>query len=197
MSAGKVCIGGFDLDSAQNIRLLTSTGYQQPDTCELGVGQLIKATFTLAKETVPPHTEDVRLVSHELLAHGVDVLEFLDNFPVVSGSITDTFDGYLSREGSSSLSIRENAIPHHSVCFWKADQPLFLDVNYRERYGKVKYTFGKYEQRVSMPFVGFQEALGVLPRGTLVRLSLARWWKPGDAAYADKRCQLQISGWYR
>lgn len=196
MSPGKVCIGGFDLDNRQNIRLLTSAGYQQPDTCELNVGQIIKATFARVREIVPPHSEDVRLVRHELLADGVEVTEFLANFPVVSGSIANTFDGCLSREGSGSLSVREDGVPHHSVCFWKADQALFLDEGYRERYGKTKYTYGKYEHRVSMPFVGFQEALSVIPRGTLVRLSLARWWKPSDAAYADRRCQLQISGWY-
>lgn len=197
MSPGKICIGGFDLDNNRNIRLLTSAGYQQPDTCELDVGQMIKATFTSARETTPPHTEDVRLMSYELLVDRVEVAQFLDNFPVVSGSMADTFDGCLSREGSGSLSIREGAIPQHSVCFWKTDQPLFLDEGYRDRYGKIKYTYGRYEHRVSVPFVGFQEALGVIPRGTLVRLSLARWWKPSDAAYADRRCQLQISGWYR
>lgn len=196
-SPGKVCIGGFDLNNERSIRLLTSAGYQQPDTCELDVGQMIKATFTPARETTAPHTEDVRLVSYELLADDLEVAQFLGNFPVVSGSIANTFGGCLSREGSGSLSIRESAIPHHSVCFWKIDQPLFLDEGYRERYGKLKYTYGRYEHRVSMPFVGFQEALGVIPRGTLVRLSLARWWKPSDAAYADRRCQLQISGWYR
>lgn len=105
MSPGKVCIGGFDLDNAQNIRLLTAAGYQQPDTCELDVGQLINATFVPTKNVVRPHTEDVRLVSYEAL-DAVKVLDFVEHFPVVKGAIASTFDGCLSREGSSSLSVR-------------------------------------------------------------------------------------------
>ena len=37
----------------------------------------------------------------------------------------------------------------------------------------------------------------VIPAGTLVRVSLARWWRPEDSEpNFEERCYLQLSGWY-
>ena len=45
-----------------------------------------------------------------------------------------------------------------------------------------------------MPYVGFEEAVETIPAGTLVRVSLARWWDTNGTT--EDRCSLQLSGWY-
>lgn len=50
---------------------------------------------------------------------------------------------------------------------------------------------------VRIPYVGFEPAVDLIPKGTLVRVSLARWWRPHDSPPdMEERCYLQLSGWY-
>ena len=37
--------------------------------------------------------------------------------------------------------------------------------------------------------------LPIIPKGKIIRLSLAKWWKPEDSDI-ELRCYLQLSGWY-
>lgn len=198
MSAGYVCIGAFDIDNSRNVRLLTSTGGQQPDQVPLNIGNVISATYVTEIAGVKaPHTEDVRLLDFSDHANAKEVLKkFNEVCPVIVGPIENTFSGTLSRDGSNSFSVREENIPDHSVCFWRTDSPLVLDQGYQQRFGKIKYTYGNGISRAGIPFVGFQEAINIVPANTVVRLSLARWWRPDNADYPDKRCQLQLSGWF-
>ena len=48
--------------------------------------------------------------------------------------------------------------------------------------------------RYNIPYVGCAEAIDLIPAGTLVRVSLARWWRP--EGMNEERCYLQLSGWY-
>ena len=43
--------------------------------------------------------------------------------------------------------------------------------------------------------MGFAPKINKIPAGTLIRISLARWWKPDDVDI-EHRCYLQLSGWY-
>lgn len=43
-------------------------------------------------------------------------------------------------------------------------------------------------------YVGFQNEIDTITTGSLVRLSLARWWTKNNSV--DKRCYLQLSGWF-
>ena len=48
-----------------------------------------------------------------------------------------------------------------------------------------------------LKYVGEESPIKVIPAGTLVRVSLARWWRPEDSEpNFEKRCYLQLSGWY-
>ena len=47
-----------------------------------------------------------------------------------------------------------------------------------------------------MPYVGFADPIERIPKGALVRVSLARWWRPDDAPDMEERCYLQLSGWF-
>src|SRR5262249_30308746 len=48
----------------------------------------------------------------------------------------------------------------------------------------------------TLTFVGFQEPLEVIPAGTLLRVSLAHWWRPKDKPEEELRCYVQLSGWF-
>ena len=47
-----------------------------------------------------------------------------------------------------------------------------------------------------MKYVGEESPIKVIPAGTLVRLSLARWWTPDSEPNDGEKCYLQLSGWY-
>lgn len=195
MGEGKVCVGALDVTNNRNIRLLTEAAQQQPENTEFAVGKTYRATYRRRPNCVSPHTEDVLLGSFAR----VDDVKIRDRFKalaiVVEGPISNTFAGCLSSEASSSYSVRQTNIPDHSVCFWRADSDLTLDAQYHQRYGKFRYLYG-YDRRVAIPYVGTAEPIPQITQSTVVRLSLARWWRPSDATYPDKRCQLQISGSY-
>ena len=194
----RVCVGGFDIIQHSNVRLLTPSGENQDFESPLTVHKVIKAVYRRQNVRLKhPHTEDVRLLDYEFLeVTSSDLLRFQNLWPIVAGPIERTFSGSLSREGSMSLSVRESNVPDHSVCFWRLDQPLLQDVDYFERFNKRIYNYRIGASRVRLPFVGLQGAERMLRAGTVVRLSLARWWRPENADYSDKRCQLQLSGWY-
>jgi hypothetical protein len=46
-----------------------------------------------------------------------------------------------------------------------------------------------------LPYVGYAEPVEYIPPDTLVRLSLARWWRP-EGSEVEARCYMQLSGWY-
>ena len=48
----------------------------------------------------------------------------------------------------------------------------------------------------SSKYVGLQPTEDIIPKGTLLRVSLARWWSPNDVE-VENRCYLQLSGWYK
>ncbi|MFH1320564.1 MAG: hypothetical protein ABII90_07920 [Bacteroidota bacterium] len=56
---------------------------------------------------------------------------------------------------------------------------------------KVRYSYPIRWRNIS--YVGFQNPVDKIPAGTLVRISLARWWSPNED---EERCYLQLSGWY-
>ena len=49
---------------------------------------------------------------------------------------------------------------------------------------------------VPLTFVGFQEPLEIIPAGTLLRVSLAHWWRPEDTPEAEECRYAQLSGWF-
>lgn len=55
-------------------------------------------------------------------------------------------------------------------------------------------TLGGRPAMFSIKYVGFAEPINKIPAGTLVRVSLARWWRPTETS--EERCYLQLSGWY-
>lgn len=190
MGAGNVCIGAFDVDNNRNIRLLTSGGSNQPSSFPLNIGSTVKATYAEKSGIKPPHTEDVLLKNYAEIASAPVLKAFQGLCNPITGPITNTFSGCLSKQGGNALSIGSENVPDHSVCFWRSDAPLTLDTSF----DSIKYNYGYGFNRVSIKFVGFQDPIRTIPSGSIIRLSLARWWcHPGNN---EERCYLQLSGWH-
>jgi hypothetical protein len=115
----------------------------------------------------------------------------IDHAPIWHGSPEILFGGKVHFERNKSAYIRPANIPDQSVGFWAPDKNLELTIlNDHKHY----FYFGDNNEVFVMPYVGFVKPVETIKRGTLVRVSLARWWRqPG---FNDERCYLQISGWY-
>jgi hypothetical protein len=81
--------------------------------------------------------------------------------------------------------------PNLSVGFWISDK----DLTRRDFSGKVRYNYPSTGNWRSVTYVGKEAPIDAIPAGTLMRVSLARWWSPNDSD-AEEKCYLQLSGWY-
>jgi hypothetical protein len=106
-----------------------------------------------------------------------------------AGSITGLYEGKLKFTGKRRGYIVHPDLPSRSTWFWRPDKPLLK----AEFDHKVYYRYDDYE----MSYVGVAPPIDEITSGTLVRISLAGWWKqPGVGNELPERCYLQLSGWY-
>lgn len=206
-----ICVGGV-LANGKFVRLLDSNGYNQSIDTELNIGDVYTITFEERQQRRPPHTEDILIFSKiykfsfESVERMVFYLKNKLNINIWKGNIDSVFEGKLQwtngNNGSGYVS-GLGKIPNQSTGFWILDHNLIRnDFNDKIRY---KYQFlspssnneidliRKSLQTKYIPYVGLQEPLTIIEKGTLVRLSLARWWSPNND---EERCYLQLSGWY-
>lgn len=186
-----VCCGGINLSNGEFIRLHDHFGRNLAVSAPFQIGEIYELTYRKAVNARPiPHIEDkevlpdFQLLRHLSTSELVHEIDRLVNVPC--GGLDRIFEGKLRRSAYATY-ISPEAIPQHSVCFWRPNEPLvksgFL--------GKTRYWFGGCHV---ISFVGFQEPVDLIPAGTLLRMSLANWWSPDDIT--EKRCYLQLSGWF-
>ena len=111
------------------------------------------------------------------------------NAAVISGDCSSLFECMLHTTHAGTVYIGEDRVPPHSVGFWRPRSDLGLDGE-GKRY---RTTFGIRD--VAIKYVGEAPAIPVIPAGSLVRVSLARWFAPGGAG-GWEACWLQVSSWY-
>jgi hypothetical protein len=194
MHGGKCCVGGIARDG-RYVRLMTATGENQSDNTELAPRQVWEIEFVGKQGLVPPHIEDVLIQSKKIkgtLKPEAKILDFVKNAKatVWEGEPDVLFDNMLKWTDNGSGYINKSALPAHSVGFWIADKDLEKTIYY----DKPRYRYRSSKGWRSIPYVGFDEPIEVIPAGTLIRVSLARWWDTKGTT--DFRCPLQISGWY-
>lgn len=193
------CVGGVDIESNKSVRLLQDNGYAQPITTPFSVGQLWEINYTTRINPVPPHTEDVLITgAPTLLTESVDVKSVISqHFPssgIWNGDPSCIFSGRTSRTINGAAYISQPNLPLNSTGFWTPTSDLIYNQGYYETtielYGFLT-TFYKFK------YVGAATPpLKFIPSGTLVRLSLARWWKPDNNPDFELRCYVQLSGWH-
>jgi len=189
------CIGGLVLANKRLVRLLNPGNWDQYADTDFDIGDVWDIQYYDRQDIEPPHIEDIIIQSKQYLRQIDDLSNYLLNCGVTifRGSPNQILNGRLGWTGNGSgyLGNREN-LPPSSVGFWVSDKDLILDED-----GK-HYNYpsaNAFTQTKRFPYVGFAPKVNVIPRGTLIRISLARWWKPKDSELSE-RCYLQLSGWY-
>lgn len=189
------CVGGLVLATNQFVRLLNEGNWNQYADTDLNVGDVWDIDFYERKDLVPPHVEDVIIRARGYKRSINDLSTFLQGLDVeiFNGHPNQIFNGKVrwTSKGSGYIGDRNN-LPAHSVGFWICDKDLTLDDD-NEHY---KYPEANpFLPQKRFKHVGFETKLKVIPQGTLLRISLARWWSPENVDI-NKRCYLQLSGWY-
>lgn len=186
------CVGAYDMDNHKNIRLLTNQEKNQPLNTSFEIGQIWNINYSQRENIVKPHTEDVLIKSCEFIENIKSITDYLiKHVPIWKGSPSNIFDGKVSFPiGQSGFIGQKNSNLSQSVGFWIPDENLELTILEDKKH---YLYFG--EQIYSFPFVGTMTKVETIPSGTLVRVSLARWWSPNPNQF-QKRCYCQLSGWF-
>ena len=189
MSGSARCIGGLAEDGT-SLRLMLKSG-QWDDTSPLHIGSVWDLHFEKHPHILPPHVEDVIVSKGEKVGEIENLRDFIvANASVWRGGIDAIFDGKLGFTGAGNGYVNElRGSPAVSTGFWIPDRDLTLRTD-----GK-HYDYPRFWQKRGLSYVGEPAAANSIRAGTLVRVSLARWWKPEDVDI-EVRCYAQLSGWY-
>lgn len=189
------CVGGLVITNNKLVRLLNPGNWDQYADTELDIGDVWNINFHDREDVEPPHIEDVIIQSKSYVRKIENISDFLINsgITIYRGTPNQIFNGRLGWTGNGSGYIwnRDN-LPTNSVGFWISNKDLVLDEDDKH------YNYesdNRFERNKRFPYVGFESKIDRIPAGTLMRMSLARWWKPEDSEI-DERCYLQLSGWY-
>ncbi len=187
-----LCVGGLVLDSNRSVRLLPLTGHNQPNDTPFAVGQIWDLNLENVEDILAPHTEDVRITKSTFVGNQKNLSAFLPSrVPILPANPQSLFDGLLRFTGSGSAYISERTgVPAYSTCFWRPDRPIT-----KIEGPKLRYQIRHPSRTFEISYVGTGLSIDRIPPNTLVRLSLARWWKP-EYVDMEERCYLQLSGWY-
>ncbi len=188
------CVGGITFDG-RSLRLITpDMDSHDHFNMEYNIGDVWDVDFTPAANRPAPHTEDVIVHSKRKLPPIDNVAEFIEyQMLPQEGGATVLFDGLAQTTKAGVQYIAERAgTPAYSTMFWRPDQPLTRDDDAK----RIRYRYPTPDGGRTLTFVGFQEPLAEIPAGTLLRVSLAHWWRPKDMPDGELRCYVQLSGWY-
>lgn len=192
----KSCIGALDLSNNKFLRLLDTNGNNQPKDTNFDIGDIWDISYSAKLSTTAPHNEDVIISSQSYISKQENMSSFIQsqNITIWRGDPTNLFGGCINFTEKGSGYISNASIPNQSVGFWIPDKNLIKN-EYNE---KIRYCYritpNMYTGEKSLAYVGFSTAPDSIPSGTLIRVSLARWWSPDNVV--ERRCYLQLSGWY-
>ncbi|HYP18514.1 MAG TPA: hypothetical protein VEY08_00455 [Chloroflexia bacterium] len=190
---GRACVGGLSLDPDRSVRLMQANGTPQPGDTPYEVGDLWQVECEIPAEVRPPHVEDVHVLGAYKIGQQVQLRRFLlQRIAPWCGPLNQTFEGLVRFTFHGHGYVNDiMGVPGTSTGFWQPDKPLqkVLDKE------KVYYRYPRDRGPCLLKYVGYAPEADLIPAHSLVRLSLARWWKPPEAD-VEERCYLQLSGWY-
>lgn len=188
------CIGALT-ENGESVRLIPfNADEHQGANREYEIGGIWEISAKPASTVIPPHHENI-VVYEKRHLRTVTALESAIELlmPPNIGHPCELYEGLLQMSRSGALYIAEKSgMPPYSTTFWRPDQALNRDTDSR----RVRYRYPTADGGCTLTYVGFQEPLETIPAGTLVRVSLAQWWKPTDRTDNEERCHAQISGWF-
>jgi hypothetical protein len=191
---GSLCVGGISLNDMRPVRLLQSNGSYQPLNTPYQIGQVWELTFQPEQNPIPPHIEGVCVQQGGTFVQDQDNLKdfLIANALIWRGAPAKMFGGLLRATGNGAGYISQaGGVSDRSTGFWISDK----DVTFNQDDGKSRYLYSQLSGISRIPYVGTEAPIGTIPAGTLIRVSLARWW-PEDDPSREQRCYLQLSGWY-
>lgn len=191
MNAGRVCIGGM-ADDGTSFRLMTATCDYHTGACPYQVGEVWEMTVQPCPNLEAPHLEDAAVLNGTRIGASPNLRQFvLQRSQPWTGGINVIFDARIRFTSSGSGYIAQSGgLPSASTGFWVPDRDLHYNAGGRPAYSP--QGDGRY-----LSYVGTANPTGVIPAGTLVRVSLAKWWRPPDADLSfELRCYAQLSGWF-
>jgi hypothetical protein len=194
-----VCVGGVTANG-HFVRLLDENGFYPDNSTKYEIRQVWEIVFKQPENPRPlPHSEDVCAISKKLkgvLDKDITMTGFLNsrNVYIYRGCLSNLFESKLQFTPNGSGFINKNNVPQNSVCFWIADRDMAAISDYN---GKTRYNYKSDHFRLSynISYVGLSPPVNIIPKGALIRISLAHWWKPENSD-VEERCYLQLSGWY-
>ena len=190
------CIGGLLLKDNKSVRLLQQNESNYPKDTDFVIGQVWEIEFTPRSNVVRPHVEDILVNSRTFVKNIPMLRNFLPGrIRPWTGSPDNLFDRRIMATSNEGGYISESTgIPVCSTGFWIPDQTLVKIYSGN----KVRYRYLGVSSVREMTYVGFADPIESISSGTLVRVSLAHWWRPPDADETfEFRCYLQLSGWFR
>lgn len=194
MNNNQVCVGGLTL-KGRYVRLLDENGNNQPENTDFAPKQAWEIEFEERPNNVAPHVEDILVHSRTRkgrLNEKITIKDFIEkrNIPIWRGHPDELFNRLIQWTPSGSGYInRDGGVPKHSVGFWISDRDLR-----RKDYKGIRYQYPSSSGWRSIKFKGLEEPVDIIPAGTLIRVSLARWHTFNDDE--QPKCWLQLSGWY-
>lgn len=187
-----VCVGAM-LDDGRCIRLLAKDGSHFSNSSKVEVGEFWNLEYVAKAETKAPHVEDVLVSKAQFTGDRCeDLYAYIVKRAIIWTDPSDNlFEGCIrwTHSGSGFISV-ETGVPGQSVGFFLSKQPL----TFRDDYYQFPVAEWFHAAR-KLKYVGVEPAVTIIPSGTLIRVSLARWWRPMDVNI-EERCYGQLSGWY-
>ena len=194
------CIGAIT-KKGKSVRLVPlNTDPHKGTNREYEVGDVWEITGEPEISLTPPHTENFvvhsksRLKRMENTGELIGVIEKL--MPPKTGDPRELYNGILQTTNKGRLYLPPGGvIPSYSTTFWRTDKKLIRETDQIDK-KKYRYRYSTENSSCTLTFVGFQKPLKTIPAGTLLRVSLAGWWRPKNTSHFEKRCYVQLSGWY-
>ena len=196
MGAG-ACIGAIT-ETGESVRLIPfNADPHDGANREYEVGDIWEISGAPEASLIPPHNENFVVHQKQRLHTTKDTKDLVSAIellmPPKSGDPRKLYEGLLKTTENGSLYVPPgDDVPSYSTTFWRTDKPLVLDRDLR----KLRYRYSTENDGYTLTFVGFQRPLETIPAGTLLRVSLAHWWKPRDTPNVEERCYVQLSGWF-
>jgi hypothetical protein len=194
MRGDRVCVGGLDLDSGANLRLLGKDEQNLAQDHPIRAGDIWEITGAPRGVVVPPHVEDFVVTSGRCTNHVADLRSAILNLAEPWNCDLDAvFNGCLANTPSGTGFLREGQpLPPGSVGFWIA-RTVIRQSKFEESGRSYWVPDGKRIRKVA--YVGMDDPIPLVATGSLLRFSLARW-KEFPPGVGEKRCYLQLSGWF-
>jgi ATP-dependent DNA helicase RecQ len=188
------CVGALTFEG-RSLRLIAADRETNEQfNMDYQVGEVWEVEAREDPEIVPPHVENVIVHRKRRIAPMSSMAQFIEaQMPPLRGGVEVIFDGLTQATSAGTLFIAERTgIPQRSTMFWQPDQPLVREDDQK----RIRYRYPTDGGGYTLTFVGFQEPVPEIPAGTIVRVSLAHWWRPKEKPEGELRCYVQISGWF-